>query len=282
MVGLLSLSHKSVHMKTIIFPTDFSANADLAMQYAVDAAKALNAGLLIVNAFDLPYSQNVMSTSLLEIMRETSEKGLRETTKKFAHSGVNFETRSVMGNPIRVVKELVKARPDSLVIMGTKGASGIEEILIGSNTASILHTVSVPVIAIPAKAKHRAINKIVYASDFQSSKNEKALAQLAEIAKAFDAEILILHVQVDEGDVIKPQREKFDKIFGAIPHSYHLEHAYERDVEKVILEFGAEKQADMVALMARKYGLLEGIFHSSMTSKVAYHTQCPFLALHED
>ena len=62
-------------MKTIIFPTDYSANADLAMSYAILVAKQMNAKVLAINAFDLPYSQNVMSTSLLDIMRETSEKG---------------------------------------------------------------------------------------------------------------------------------------------------------------------------------------------------------------
>ena len=69
-------------MKTIIFPTDFSKNAQRAMLYAVAAAKHMGARIIVVNAFDLPYSQNVMSTSLLDIMRETSEKGLKEVAKK--------------------------------------------------------------------------------------------------------------------------------------------------------------------------------------------------------
>lgn len=269
-------------MKTIIFPTDFSKNADLAMEYAIIVAKALDAGILAINAFDLPYSQNVMSTSLLDIMRETSEKGLKEVGKKLEASGVKYETRSMMGNPIRVVKELTKTRPDSIVVMGTKGASGIEEILIGSNTASILHAVNVPVFAIPATATKKIINKIVYASDFQSTRNERALTRLAELARAFKAEILVLHVQLDEGDPVKAQREKFERIFGDVPHSFHVEHAYERDVERVILDFGKEKDACMIALMARKHGFLEGLFHSSVTSKVAFHTKCPFLALHEE
>ncbi len=269
-------------MKTIIFPTDFSKNADLAMNYAIDVAKALNANILALNAFDLPYSQNVMSTSLLEIMRDISEKGLKEVGKKLAESGVQYETRSMMGNPIRIVKELTKARPDSIVVMGTKGASGIEEILIGSNTASILHAVNVPVFAIPANSANRTIERIVYASDFQSARNERALVQLAEMAAAFNAEVLILHVQIDEGAPVKAQREKFERIFANVKHSFHVQHAYEREVERVIQEFAEEKDAGMIALMARKHGFLEGLFHSSMTSKVAFHTKCPFLALHEE
>lgn len=269
-------------MKTIIFPTDFSENADLAMGYAVLVAKQMNARILAINAFDLPYSQNVMSTSLLDIMRETSEKGLKEVSEKLAASGVAFETKSLMGNPIRVVKELTKKHPDSIVVMGTKGASGVEEILIGSNTASILHSVNIPVLAIPSSASVKKIKRIVYATDFQSTRNEPAIKQLAEIARAFSAEILILHVQLHEGESVKPQREKFDRLLADVNHSYHFEHAYERDVERVILDFGKTHDACMIALMARKHGFLEGLFHSSVTSKVAFHTKCPFLALHEE
>jgi nucleotide-binding universal stress UspA family protein len=269
-------------MKTILFPTDFSQNADLAMSYAVLVARQMKAKVLAVNAFDLPYSQNVMSTSLLDIMRETSENGLKEVAEKLTATGVDFETRSLMGNPIRVVKELTKNYTDSIVVMGTKGASGVEEILIGSNTASILHSVNIPVLAIPATAQLKSIKRIVYATDFQSTRNEPAITQLGRIAKAFNAEIYILHVQLSEGENVKPQREKFDRLLADVPHSYHFEQAYERDVERVIIEFGKEKDADLIALMARKHGFLEGLFHSSVTSKVAFHTKCPFLALHEE
>jgi nucleotide-binding universal stress UspA family protein len=54
------------------------------------------------------------------------------------------------------------------------------------------------------------------------------------------------------------------------------------DVEKTILDFGKEKDADMIAILARKYGFIESLFHSSMTSKIAFHTHCPLIALHEE
>lgn len=279
---MLYLRQKPGNMKTIIFPTDFSKNADKAMLFAVAMAKALEARIIAVNAFDLPYSQNVMSTSLLDIMRETSEKGLKEVAHKLEPTGVDFETRSMMGNPIRVVKDLAKYYDECMVVLGTKGASGIEEILIGSNTASILHSVNVPVLAIPVTASFKGVKRIVYASDFQSKRNERALNRLATLARALEAEVKILHVQVEEGEILEPQREKFERILGDIPHSFHIEKAAEKNVEQAILDFSKDKDACMIALMARKHGFIEGIFHSSITSKVAFHTPCPFLALHEE
>jgi nucleotide-binding universal stress UspA family protein len=268
-------------MKTIIFPTDFSKNADRAMLFAVAIATALKARIIAVNAFDLPYSQNVMSTSLLDIMKQTSEHGLEEVAKKLGKTGIEFETRSMMGNPIRVVKELSKYYQNSMVVMGTKGASGIEEVLIGSNAASILHSVDVPVMAIPQDSAFKGIKKILYASDFVGKKLHTALGQLAIFAKAMNAEVLILHVQEDDQSADMKTREIFENVLAAVPHSFHIVKPVGGNVEKTILDFGREKDADMIALLSRKYGFIEGLFHSSMTSKVAFHTKCPLLALHE-
>jgi len=268
-------------MKTVIYPTDFSKNADSAMLYAVSAATALGARIVAVNAFDLPYSQNVMSTSLLDIMRETSEKGLKVVGQKLAKTGVEFETRSLMGNPIRVVKELTKYYKNCMVVLGTKGASGIEEILIGSNAASILHSVAVPVLAIPADAAFKGIKTIVYASDFRSKKDEIALERLGKLACAYKAEVMVLHVQTEEERPAEPQRDKFSKYLGDNKFSFHIVKSAEKNTEQAILEFSKEKDADIVALLARKHGFLEGLFHTSVTSKVAFHTHRPFLALHE-
>ena len=251
------------------------------MVYAVACAKALGARVIAVNAFDLPYSQNVMSTSLLDIMRETSEKGLSEVAKKLEPTGLEYETRSMMGNPIRVVKDLSKFYKNCMVVLGTKGASGIEEILIGSNAASILHSVQVPVLAIPRDAGFKGIKKIVYASDFRSRKNDIALERLGKLACAFKAELMVLHVQKEGDDPAEPQRDKFKKHLCDIEFNFHIVKSSEKDTEKEILKFAIDKKADMIALLARKHGFLEGLFHTSVTSKVAFHTKLPFLALHE-
>jgi nucleotide-binding universal stress UspA family protein len=186
-----------------------------------------------------------------------------------------------MGNPIRVVKDLSKFYKNCIVVLGTKGASGIEEILIGSNAASILHSVNVPVLAIPADAAFKGMKKILYASDFRSRKDDIALERLGKIACAFKSELMVLHIQTDNNAPTEPQRAKFEKYLCGNPLSFHIVKAFDKNTEQAILDFAKEKDADMIALLARKHGFLEGLFHTSVTSKVAFHTHRPFLALHE-
>lgn len=267
-------------MSVIIFPTDFSENADKAFDFAVRIAKHYGDELVVANAYDLPYSQNVMSTSLIDIMRETSKKGLVKYKERANREDLKCQTLSLMGNPIRVVKELTQKFDDCMVVLGTKGASGLEEVLIGSNASSILHTVDVPVFTIPSKAEFKSIKRIVYCSDFQSTKNERALTRLANFAKVFNAEVLILHVLTPKSKDRKKYEEQFAKCFKGVKHSVTIEES--ENIENTINDFIASQEADMVSLLVRKYGLIEGLFHGrSFTAKVAYHTEIPFLAVHE-
>jgi nucleotide-binding universal stress UspA family protein len=267
-------------MDTIIFPTDFSDNADHAFEYAMEIAQRAQAELIIVNAYDIPYSHNIMTTSLLDMIREGAEGGVKEVADKATAKGLKVRAVAKMGNPIRVVKDLVKSNPNSMVVMGTKGSSGVEQILIGSNAAALLHSVNVPVLAIPAGSEIAHINKIVFATDFSSEKDQVALSRLAHIAALFDAEVMVLHVDNGKDKALASQRDKFETTLKNLKYSFHL--VRESNVETAIENFVNEHNADMVALLARQYGFIEGLFHTSVTSKVAYHTKVPYLALHEN
>lgn len=265
-------------MKTILVPTDFSENADKALKFAIDIAKDLGAKIILVNAYDLPYSSTMMTTSILDLLKESAEKGLAKASNYVETHGVEHSSRAQMGNPIRVVKECAKNYNADLIVMGTKGASGIEEVLLGSNTASILHTVQCPVLAIPAEAQFIDIKKITYSADFNSKKDGSALKDLATLAKLFKASIEIVHVQDNDEHKGTP-RDKFAEALEGIEHTFHI--LPEQEIEKAIDDFADAENADMIAVLTRKYGFFEGLFHKSVSSKIAYHSKIPVLALHE-
>lgn len=268
-------------MKTILVPTDFSANAEKALDFAADLAQKMPAKLHVFNAFDLPYSQNVMTTSLLDALRESSEIGLKEIAKKLEAKGVVFATESKMGNPISVSRDLVTREKVDLLVLGTRGASGIEAVLIGSNAAAILHAVDCPVLAIPAHSKPNPIQDIVFATDGQTKGEAKALPQLKMIAGLMKARVHILHIYDPESTELSIINEAhYKKQLDGIDLSFALVEK-EESVEKGILNYAEEVNADMLALMARRYGFLQSLFHNSLTSRIAFHTKLPFLTLHE-
>ena len=267
-------------LKTILFPTDFSDYSRTAMHFAMDLATRAGAQVVLLNSYELPYSDTVMTTSLIDIMRKNSEEQLELLQKQLneQYPDVDVNTRSSLNNTIRAIKNNAKKYEADLIVMGTKGASGLQEVLIGSNTTAVLNSSDVPVLVIPEKSTVKAIKKIVYAADFQKDDDKERLRTLCDIAQLIKAEIMILPFQRRD-QVGGVNRDIIEDVLCDIPHSYHIEP--EQNIEQGIHDFVAAKNADMVVMMKRKYGFIERLFHESQTSKFAYHTTVPFLALHE-
>jgi len=91
-----------------------------------------------------------------------------------------------------ILETIDKKKPD-LVVMGTTGASGLKEMIIGSNTSTIVEKAKCPVIAVPEKKIFSAIKSITYATNYNLT-DIYALEKLVEIAKLFHAKITLLHV----------------------------------------------------------------------------------------
>lgn len=269
-------------MQTIIFPTDFSKGAEKAMEFAVEISRKNNAKIIAINAYDLPYAETIMTHSLLDVMKKNAEDAMKKVGDALAEKEVNYQTLIQMGNPIRIVKEAVEEYNADMVVLGTKGASGMEEVLIGSNAAAILHNVDCPVLTIPHGREFTDIKHIVYGSDFRSKKSDKALSELATIANLFGARVSVAHVVVNyelDDKTTAEAKARISPILGDIEHDYHIIHA--DNVEQGILEFAAKNGADMVALMSRNYSFFEGLFRRSTSSKIAFHATIPYLALQE-
>lgn len=264
----------------ILLPTDFSENAEIACQFAFDLAKRSQGRVEVLHAYDLPYSDRSMTTSLLEVMKDNAENNMAEFKKELEakYPDTPFNTRVNLGNPIRIIHEIANDSNIDMVVMGTKGASGLEEILIGSNAASVIQNTVKPVMVIPPKAQLQAVEKIIFASDLDPKVRSEPLKQLADFAALNGAKIDVVHVQ-KEGGAPEGGRERLREILADHIQEFTILH---RDkIEKSIAEEADKENAQVIAAIAKRYGFFEGLFHRSVTSRLAYQSHRPLLVLHE-
>jgi nucleotide-binding universal stress UspA family protein len=262
----------------ILLPTDFSENAQKACDFAFEIAKKSNGKVLALHAYDLPYSDRSMTTSLLEVMKENAEKNMKEFEAELKEYGVPFSTRVNMGNPIRLIKEIAKSESVDLVVMGTKGASGLEEILIGSNAASVIQNTEAPVLIIPPEAELKPIESIVFASDLDVKVKKAPLQQLKAFAQLTGAKVDIVHVQKEQGAAAGSRQFYEDNLKEVLKEFTVIQ---SDNIEKAVTAEAEKENAQVVAAISKQYGFFEGLFHRSMTSRLAYHTKLPLLVLHE-
>jgi nucleotide-binding universal stress UspA family protein len=267
-------------MKKILFPTDFSAAANDALAYALALTNRWDCELTLLHAYKI-YSPTGTLVSMEPFIEESAHKEMQKTvadSRGLLHRPEQLTSVLLRGDAIPTIASHAEEEKYDLIIMGTQGASGLREILLGSITAGLIRTTTVPVLAIPARYAFQPPQEIVLAMDQQGISKPAILSPLVAIAKTFGATIRIFHQDTGPGDIgIDPA---IDDLLQEVEHSFHYE-LEEEEVYKSIRDFTEEASADMLCMIHRRRSFLEDIFHQSATRHTVNRTERPLLVLHD-
>lgn len=279
-------------MKNILLPTDFSPNADNALNFAVEIARKIKGNLILLHAYSVqlidPNMPAEIYLSAYQEEEKSAKENLEELSKRISESNKDingnniFTTEAIVtqGLVVDEVLSLIKDFKIDIVIMGTHGASGITEMILGSNAASIIEKATVPVLAIPGNAVYQEINNLVYAYDDIKS-GLPSFKWLLEFAKIYDSEITLLHIIESGKDTADLNQKEFEKIRQTVTYDkIRLELVKEENILEGINDYVNSNNVNVLAMAIRKRTLLDKIFSRSLTKKMAYHTRIPLLALH--
>jgi len=271
-------------IKTILVPTDYSKNAHSAAKYALEIAHRTGAKVIFFNTYYVPtYVEKVPIDPVAEEdLRKDAEQILKAFSKEHtdAKKDITIECIIKTGNAVEKIVAVAKEVSADIIIMGTKGASGVSEIIFGSNTEDVIEKVAVPVLAIPENSTYNGINNIVFATAYHFS-DFKAIKELAEIAKLFDAHITIVHISEGEYklgteyDIFDSFKAKVKQQISYSKTTFHLiEH---KNIYNGLQEFIHTNKTDLLSMTSRKKALYNRLFGRSISKKMAYHTDVPLL-----
>lgn len=281
-------------MKNILLPTDFSENSWNAIAYAINmyTNEVCNFYLLNVNRIsntvisDIPYTpyNDVIDTTLLKPsklkLKKFTERIATEFPKNRKHK---FYTLVDYNYFIDSIRKHVKEKDIDLIIMGTKGASGLKKLLIGSNAGEVITKVSCSTLIVPENATYTAIKEIAFPTDYILSYKTNVLHSIVNILKKETAAALrILHIaQKGAGLSLDQQNNKevLEDLFANYKHSFHS--LSNSKVEDAIQCFVESRNIDMMAMVAKNLNYFQQILFHSKVEKISYHTNVPFLVLHE-
>jgi nucleotide-binding universal stress UspA family protein len=273
-------------ISTVLVPTDFSDVANNALHFALKFAQKANAKVSVLHVTHIPvvdasFPAEVYETFMTEIEVTTKNnfKKLEETYLK--NSGIDYEIFTVMGFVNDEVKEFAEKNNIDLIIMGTTGASGIKEVLVGSNASSVVARSHVPVLVIPPSSTYHDLKNIVYSSDYNEPEFP-ALSRLIYFAELYDATISVLHVK-NEADKFFDSTNNF---FVRNKHNISYEKIKmvklaEGDVMDKINEFIVNEHADLLVMAKHDRTFFDRIFHRSLSKHMTYHTKIPLLVLNK-
>ncbi|MCP4002706.1 MAG: universal stress protein [bacterium] len=141
----------------ILVATDFSQTAELALQWAVEFAQAHGASLHLVNAQHLEVPVMSMSSvmlppTLIDDLRQSARGRLEEVAERIRSSGLEVTTQVVWEPAAGAVRDAAKRVEADMIVMGTRGQTGVSRFVLGSVAERTIHMTPCPVVTVSGKA----------------------------------------------------------------------------------------------------------------------------------
>jgi nucleotide-binding universal stress UspA family protein len=276
-------------MKKILLPTDFSENAYNAISYAVKAFKDEECNFYLLNTYtpvlyDSEYIlYNSTQPNLAEAYKKNSLTGLRKVERKinrdFKNPNHHFEKISAFNLLIDEMKEQVKSKEINLVVMGTQGATGAEEILIGTNTVHAINKLKVPLLTIPSGYEYHPPVNILFPTDFELHFSAPQLEPILNLVKNHTSKLNILHVFFGE-DLDEKQEENkknLSKVLKDLQHHFYT--VENKSVPKAIKKFQEQNAVDLLFMVNNKRSFFENLLFRPVVNIIGFHIKVPFMVI---
>ncbi len=272
----------------ILVPTDFSENAFHALNYAVEINRHLNGNIVIFHAYEAPQyagevTFDIPSAAELKQASLNSMQALLERASRM-YPGIHFQTSLAEGMTVGSIISMAEKLKAGLVVMGTTGASGLKEILLGTQTELVTRDCTIPVMAIPARAKLKIPHRVIYATGFRES-DQAHLKWLLGLLKPFGSEIILLHVADDERNKTNDYARLFDFMEGLKNQNADTNLNFKLlegdDAVHDLNLYAEEVQADLLVLNKRDRPFFKRLVSRSITKRLVYHTHVPLLVVHD-
>jgi nucleotide-binding universal stress UspA family protein len=271
-------------MVNILIPTDLSELSKIAIQYAISIANTLGGTVTLLHVVSI--IQPTRATMRLQL--KSLERDLLNAAREDLEELVgNISTKVKTKEPIRIrvvkgssfndtVKKEAKKLRTGLIVMGTRGASGLKKYVLGSNTASVIEISHVPVLAVPELAEFKSFGNVVYATDLLHIQSE--LKMLIPYLEMFGSTVHLLHVTASLKEV-----STLEKKIEAVVASVGIKNVVtkvivNKKIDEAIEYYVKESKADLLAMFTHDVTFYERLFNRSMTKKMAFQSKIPLLA----
>ncbi len=278
-------------MKNVLIPTDFSDNAWNALHYATLFFKKVkcNFYVLHVSSYETVNAALPLGTMVRWKPKRKSQpvkEQLQELLERIGTLPSNAKHRFFTIQEymllIDSIRNQVQEKNIDFIVMGTKGASGLKEMIIGSNTGDVITKVKSPILVVPEKARCNGIREIAFPTDYNIHYKHKILTTIFEVLDLTKASLGVLHVSKKEEHLSElQQKNKTYLAHMLVDKDYGFYFLSNPNLEIAVQCFVESREIDMITMVAKNLNFFQRILFHPTVEKISYHTSVPFLVLHE-
>ena len=297
-----------MQINQILVPTDFSENAQHAVDYAIELAKHCSAKLHLLHTpvvptyllMDLSYSPG--PEAVTRILND-SQEALDAQAKQIAESGVEHFTAIREGTVHEVIRDYAKEHDVDLVVVGTHGRTGVSKLMYGSVTERVIKTVHTPIIIVPPGGHEKLPTSIVVSYDF-SGPAQRAAEVARAIHSVVGGPLHLVHSYLDVwgeytdrgavvGEAAEKRREALHiglqemlesdakELFSVGPPGVET-HLVTGDPAEGILQVANDVGAALICAGTTGKSGIERLLIGSVARRLLHDSRVPLLLTHDD
>ncbi|MFC5048073.1 universal stress protein [Aquimarina hainanensis] len=272
-------------MKKILVPVDFSDFSNYALEVAAKLARKHEAEIIVLHMLGLSEAVFIKKESegveQAMFYMKLAEKRFETFLDQDFLEGIKVTETIHNYKAFHEINEVAKDNEADLIIMGSHGTGGIEEVFVGSNTEKVVRTSEVPVLVIKQRREDFEIKDVVFACDFKIE-NLKPFFNALQLFNTLGATIHLVYINLPgENFLSSSQIEKRVEEFLHEAGPGHLEYmkniAYRNDysVEKGVYEYSVKIDADAIAVPTHGRQGLAHFFAGSIGEDIVNHATLP-------
>ncbi|SFB14864.1 Nucleotide-binding universal stress protein, UspA family [Flavobacterium swingsii] len=268
-------------MKRILVPTDFSENAEHALKVAAQIARDTNGEIFLVHMLEIPsqmadaVSGGAAIPEIAFFINKAHEK-LEEVLTRDYLEGINVSEAVKLESAFEGIIKSSKKHDIDLVVMGSHGTSGFQELLIGSTTEKIVRTSEAPVLVIKHDTNNFKTDRFVFASDF-SKEVKKPFEKIIAFANVFGSHLDLVMINTPNSFKTSHAAQKimkeFVSDFSITNYSLHIYN--DANIETGVLNFASSVNADLIGMCTHGRTSLYHFFNGSISEGLVNHASKP-------
>lgn len=270
----------------ILIPTDFSVQAEFAYLMVKKLEEKTSIDIHFLHVLNVPDTVSMDSRGDIQTcgeidvnfvvkQKEIAERNLENLKVLY---GNHINVHLVLGKTTDAILDFSDSHGFDLIVMGTKGASGIKEILSGSEAQIIARRSKIPLLSLMCDRSDLQIQNVLLVHNFSNPKKE-GMGLMHKLIKAFNTKVHFL--QITSGKVeselgkVESDMKHFAELNGLVNYECHL--INDKDVENGVVHYNQMNNMDIICIGTHGKGSL---FHQSATEKLINHLFKPIISFH--
>ena len=259
-------------MKNTILINRFFGKRKECNLYALEAFHPSNTHMFVALLPTYSFDSDVTISSVIRCVRSLmllwKQKQYHTSTNGKV---VSFDKMAYLGFLNEAVNYVAEEKHPDLVVMGTKGETGLPAILLGSHASSLIKAINIPLLIIPEEAKFSGLKNIVLAAHLHSLSKPVHLEPLRELADIFDSKLTVINVVKDESHHDDTESDESKSVKTSFSdNQIEFKFVYDHNVEHV----SPNMYTTTLRLTRRRrtqQKFIVDLFHKSVSQNLALH-----------